>query len=91
MNISEVSRYTQQSSKPNNANYWLKLKQLMDNTFNLGSGNDSKVKRVSQGFDQSSGELVILLGYRVKASNQNPIAKKPPRLKSKPSDDDKKK
>jgi hypothetical protein len=62
----------------------------MDKTFQLGSNNDSKIKRISQGFDQSTGEYVIVLEYRVEASNQSPIAKKPPKLKSKPTDDDKK-
>ncbi|MBL4681208.1 MAG: hypothetical protein JKY88_10875 [Pseudomonadales bacterium] len=89
MNILEISRYTHQPSKPSNPNYWLKIKQLMDRTFKLG--NDSQLKRISQGFDQATGEHVIRLEYRVKASNQNPIAKKPARIKSKPSDDDKKK
>jgi hypothetical protein len=62
----------------------------MDKTFQLGSGNDSKVKRISQGFDQATGEHVIRLEYRVKASTQNSIAKKPQRIKPKPSDEKKK-
>ena len=76
MNISEISRYTHQLSKPNNPNYWMKIKQLLDKTFSLGSADDSKLKRISQGFDQSTGEHVIVMEYRVKASNQRPIAAK---------------
>jgi hypothetical protein len=90
MNISEISRYTHQPSKPNNPNYWSKIKQLMDKTFKLGNGNDSKFKRISQGFGQSTGEHVIRLEYRVKASNQSAIAKKPPKIKLNPSNDKKK-
>ena len=89
MNILEISRYTQTPSKPNNPNYWSKIKQLLDKAFQLGSGNDSKLKRISQGFDQSTGEHVIRLEYRVKASNQSPIAKKPLKVKLKPDDDKK--
>jgi len=62
----------------------------MDKTFKLGTGNNSKLKRISQGFDQSTGEHVIRLEYRVKASNQSPITAKPPKTISNPSDDDKK-
>lgn len=91
MNIFEISRYTNRPSKANNPNYWMKIKQLMDKTFRLGSGSDSKLKRISQGFDQSTGEHVIHLEYRVKAVNQNSIAAKPSRIKLNPSDDDKKK
>jgi hypothetical protein len=90
MNITELSRYSHPASKPNYPNYRSKIKQLMDKTFKLGHGNDSKLKRISQGFDQATGEHVIVLEYRVKASNQNPIAKKPPKVKLKPPDDKKK-
>ena len=29
---------------------------LLDKLFNLGSGNDSKLKRIAQGFDQKTGD-----------------------------------
>jgi hypothetical protein len=28
----------------------------LDKLFNLGSGNDSKLKRIAQGFDQKTGD-----------------------------------
>ena len=89
MNISEVSRYTGANTKPAKPNYWMKVTRMFDQIFQLGSGNDSTLKRVSQGFDERSGEHVILLEYRVKASNQNPIAAKPLKVNLKPSDDKK--
>jgi hypothetical protein len=90
MNISEVSKYTGTTNKPDKPNYWKTVTRLFDQLFQLGCGNDSTLKRVSQGFDQRTGEHVIRLEYRVKASNQNPIAAKPLKVKLKPSDESKK-
>jgi hypothetical protein len=89
MNISEVSRCSGSSTKLNKPNYWIKVIQLLDQLFQLGSGNDSTLKRISQGFDQAKGEHVIRLEYRVKASNQNSIAAKPLKVRLKPSDNKK--
>jgi hypothetical protein len=89
MNISEVARYTGKTKEA--PNYCMQITVLLDKLFNLGSGNDSKLKRVAQGFDQKTGELVIRLEYRVKADNQNKIAQKPAKVILKPGDDDDKK
>ncbi len=61
---------------------------LFDKLFKLGTGSDSKLKRIAQGFDQKTGEHVIRLEYRVKADNQNKIARKPAKVKLNPDDDD---
>jgi hypothetical protein len=89
MNISEVARYSGKTTKA--PNYWTQVTLLLDKLFKLGSGNDSKLKRIAQGFDQKTGEHVIRLEYRVKADNQNKIAQKPTKVKLKPDDADKKK
>jgi len=89
MNISEVARYSGKTTKP--PNYWMQITILLDKLFNLGSGNDSKLKRIAQGFDQKTGEHVIRLEYRVKADNQNKIARKPAKVKLSPDDDEAKK
>jgi hypothetical protein len=89
MNISEVARYTIKNTKK--SNYWMQITMLLDKLCNLGSGNDSKLKRIAQGFDQKTGEHVIRLEYRVKADNQNKIAQKPVKVKLKPDEDDDKK
>ena len=89
MNISEVARYTGKTTKA--PNYWMQITMLLDKLYNLGSGNDSKLKRIAQGFDQKTGEHVIRLEYRVKADNQNKIPKKPAKVKLNPDDDDDKK
>jgi hypothetical protein len=53
---------------------WMQAKISLDKLFALGSGNDSSMKRIRQGFDQKTGEHVINQQYRAKARNQNMIA-----------------
>ena len=64
--------------------------QLLDKVYKLGAKNDSKLKRVAQGFDQKTGEHVIRLEYRVRAANQNKLPPKPQKVKLNPTDDTKK-
>ncbi len=87
--MSEVARYTEKNKKE--PNYWMQVTVLLDKLFKLGSGKDSKLKRIAQGFDQKTGEHVIRLEYRVKADNQNKIVRKPAKVKLNPDDDDDKK
>jgi len=87
--MSEVARYTEKNKKE--PNYWMQVTVLLDKLFKLGSGKDSKLKRIAQGFDQKTGEHVIRLEYRVRADNQNKITRKPAKVKLKPDDDDEKK
>ena len=87
--MSEVARYTEKNKKE--PNYWMQVTILLDKLFNLGSANDSKLKRIAQGLDQKTGEHIIRLEYRVKADNQNKIAQKPAKVKLKPDEDDDKK
>jgi hypothetical protein len=86
MNISEVARYTTKNTKK--PNYWMQITMLLDKLFKLGPGNNSKLKRIAQGFDQKTGEHVIRLEYRVKADNQNKIARRPVKVKLKPDEDE---
>jgi hypothetical protein len=55
------------------AGWWNKALYILDKLFGFESDGNSKLKRVKQVFDQKSGEHVIYLEYRVKASNQSPI------------------
>ena len=57
-------------------NRWMQVKISLDELFALGSGSDSSMRRIGQGFDQKAGEHVINLQYRAKARNQNVIPQK---------------
>lgn len=55
----------------------------MDKTYRLDTGNDSNLKRIPQDFDQLTGKHVIHLEYSIKASNHNPMTKRPPKSETK--------
>lgn len=50
--------------------------RLLDRVFNFNNRSRSSVKKLRQGFDEKTGEHVIILEYRVRLSNHNPITKK---------------
>lgn len=60
---------------------WNRLISILNHLFGFKKNGDAKIRRVRQSFDQKRGEHVILLEYRVKASNQSPIKLKPRTLK----------
>ena len=72
-------------------NRWVQAKIPLDKLFALGSGNDSSMQRIMQGFDQKTGEHVINLKYRAKARYQNMIAQRSQKAKQVSKGDEPKK
>lgn len=68
---------------------WNTLVSILNHLFGFKKTGNAKIRRVRQSFDQKRGEHVILLEYRVRASNQSPIKVKPKKL-VKPDKKDKK-
>jgi hypothetical protein len=56
-----------------NADGWTIVRKWLGKLYGFGSRLPSKLKRIKQTFDESTGEHVIYLEYRVRAPHQQAI------------------
>ena len=67
---------------------WNKLLLMLDNVIGFDDKDTSRVKKVSQSFDEKTREHVALLEYRARRAKDSKIVKKP-KERSKGKDVDK--
>jgi hypothetical protein len=51
-------------------NRWSQLQAILDSIFGHGSKQSSRIAKRAQGFDNETGEHIVIIEYRVKMSNE---------------------